>query len=218
MFSWEHNFTSWKRAQDLMLLCFWPPVRDLCPNYEVVIFQPRTVTPPHIGSRLLFLHSNLALPYHLFLLLPLDFSFPPLFYRLPIHSRSFLKLSRITRSPPPLMVQSAAHLGAARTCHPPPASTRRLSLQPALCACIWLRFPFGWALPFATLGLHPGPNQPLGGSPVSITSTPLCPCLALPKFSSESWHLPVLGIVVGWIFVKRREARAPPLPGSCVPW
>ena len=24
---------------------FWPPVHELCPNYEVVEFQPRTVTP-----------------------------------------------------------------------------------------------------------------------------------------------------------------------------
>ena len=28
----------------------WPPVRAVCPNYEVVVFQPLTVTPPHLGS------------------------------------------------------------------------------------------------------------------------------------------------------------------------
>ena len=26
------------------------PVRDLCLNYEVVVFQPQTVNPPHLGS------------------------------------------------------------------------------------------------------------------------------------------------------------------------
>ena len=27
-----------------------PPVREMCLNYEVVEFQPCTVTPPHLGS------------------------------------------------------------------------------------------------------------------------------------------------------------------------
>ena len=33
-----------------MLLLDWPLVLGVCPNYEVVMFQPRTVTPPYLGS------------------------------------------------------------------------------------------------------------------------------------------------------------------------
>ena len=32
------------------MLCNWPQVCEVCLNYEVVVFQPRTVTPPHLGS------------------------------------------------------------------------------------------------------------------------------------------------------------------------
>ena len=34
----------------LLLLYTCPPVRGVCPNYEVVMFQPQTVTPPYLGS------------------------------------------------------------------------------------------------------------------------------------------------------------------------
>ena len=34
----------------VLLLFTWPPVRGVCPNYEVVMFQPRTVTPPYLVS------------------------------------------------------------------------------------------------------------------------------------------------------------------------
>ena len=30
--------------------CFRPPVRVVCPNHEVVLFQPRTGTTPYLGS------------------------------------------------------------------------------------------------------------------------------------------------------------------------
>ena len=33
----------------MLLLLSWPPVRVVCPNYEVVMFQPWTVTPPYVG-------------------------------------------------------------------------------------------------------------------------------------------------------------------------
>ena len=36
---------SWK-----VLLCFRPPVCVVCPNNEVVVFQPRTGTAPELGS------------------------------------------------------------------------------------------------------------------------------------------------------------------------
>ena len=33
----------------LLLLFSWPPVREVCPDYEVVMFQPRTGTPLDLG-------------------------------------------------------------------------------------------------------------------------------------------------------------------------
>ena len=31
-------------------VCHWPPVRAVCPNHEVAVFQHRTVTAPDLGS------------------------------------------------------------------------------------------------------------------------------------------------------------------------
>ena len=33
-----------------VFVCCWPPSRPVCPNYEVVEFQPWTVTDPDLGS------------------------------------------------------------------------------------------------------------------------------------------------------------------------
>ena len=40
-------------------LCYWLPVRGVCPNYEVVEFQPRKVTPtkPMLCPLLLIVYS-----------------------------------------------------------------------------------------------------------------------------------------------------------------
>ena len=38
-----------------LVVCYWPPVRGVCPNYEVVEFKPRTVTPPKPRLRCLLL-------------------------------------------------------------------------------------------------------------------------------------------------------------------
>ena len=37
-------------------VCYWPPVRGVCPNYEVLDFQPWTVTPPKLRILCLLLH------------------------------------------------------------------------------------------------------------------------------------------------------------------
>ena len=53
-------------------VCYRPPVREVCPNHEVVMFQPRTVTTPKPRLFLLLLYSllmNLTRP----LLMPSDF-------------------------------------------------------------------------------------------------------------------------------------------------
>ena len=51
----------------LLLLFTWPPVHEVCPNYEVVMFQSQTATPPYLGSVVNFYGSystilNLLLP------------------------------------------------------------------------------------------------------------------------------------------------------------
>ena len=86
-------------------------------------------------------------------------------------------------------------------------------------ACLHL-LPFTVTVhpPFAALGLLPGTCQPLGGSSVTGTSVSFVPplhpsCVLLCILaSSGSWFL------VGWIFAQGIEARAPPLPGTQVPW
>ena len=50
-----------------MLLFFTPLVREVCPNCEVVMFQPRTGTSPDLGSVAYF--------YVLYFLVPPFFSF-----------------------------------------------------------------------------------------------------------------------------------------------
>ena len=48
--------------------CYWPPVCEVCPNYEVVEFQPRTFTTPYLGSVAYFYVAYLLKPPHLLLL------------------------------------------------------------------------------------------------------------------------------------------------------
>ena len=52
-------------------MCYCPPVYEICPNHEVVMFQPRTVTTPKPRLRRLLLHSLLFETPHP-LLLPFD--------------------------------------------------------------------------------------------------------------------------------------------------
>ena len=49
----------------LTCVCYYPPVRGVCPNYEVVEFQPRTVTPlkPRLCCLLLRIYYWPAPPY-----------------------------------------------------------------------------------------------------------------------------------------------------------
>ena len=46
-----HHRTGMQISQHMLLLLFsWPLFREVCPNYEVEMFQPRTGTPPDLGS------------------------------------------------------------------------------------------------------------------------------------------------------------------------
>ena len=99
-------------------VCTWPPVREVCPKYELVVFQPWTVTPLHLVS-IAVVKLKLYLPPHLFLPFVSIFLLSPPSYLPPICSRSLLRSSIIcTPSEPPLLTWSAAHLDVAHTCYP----------------------------------------------------------------------------------------------------
>ena len=46
----------------LLLFFSWPPVYEMCPNYEVVMFQPQTGTPTDLGSISIFYINILFSP------------------------------------------------------------------------------------------------------------------------------------------------------------
>ena len=116
-------------------MCFSrPPVCEVCPNYEVVVFQPCTVTPPHLGSCCLLLNfktippaptfSSAVLWIVFFSIFPtaspsvsVQCQSPLVFHPLPTSS------PRTKRRPPGLFP------------HPPPESLPQSSLHPAPRAC-----------------------------------------------------------------------------------
>ena len=197
-------------------------MRVVCPNYDVVVFQPLTVTPPHLDSVAYCYTFKLGLPSHLSL--PFYGSFFLLLLTAS-PSVSVYCLSLLSFHPLPTSSPGAKRHPPGRfphpppsTCHPPPTSLCRSSLRPAPCACVYRCFLLQCAPPFPTLGLQPGPYHPLGGLHVVGSSTPLCTCFNLPELSSKSWHSPVLGLIVWCIFARGQESRAPPLHGSYMPW
>ena len=54
-------------------------VREIFPNHEMVVFQPRTLTTLYLGSLCLSLQYNLALLPHLFPYTVSGSSFPPIY-------------------------------------------------------------------------------------------------------------------------------------------
>ena len=57
-------------------VCYRPPFHAVCPNHEVVLFQPRTVTASDLGY-VANIATILALPSHLFQLCSGSFFLPP---------------------------------------------------------------------------------------------------------------------------------------------
>ena len=78
---------------------YCPPVLEGCPNYEGVLFQPRTFPTPHLGS-VAYCYSFIYpfLPT-LFFSRFLECSFPPLSYLPPISSLSSLKPYQLSTAP-----------------------------------------------------------------------------------------------------------------------
>ena len=72
-----------------MLLCNWPPVREVCPNYELVVFQPQTMTPPHLGSVVIITKFASRPPIPPGSTVFLDHSFP-FSVLLPLHHQPFM--------------------------------------------------------------------------------------------------------------------------------
>ena len=176
-----------------MCVCTWTPVNELCLDYEVVVLQPLTATPRHLGS-VAIVTLKLALPSHLFLPFVWIFILPPPSYHPPIRSQSLSKYSLFcTRYQPPLPAQRPTHLDIARTWHPSDSAT---------CLCSPRRLPASFAVPvtmrpppYYTLGLRPYPCRPLGGLIIAGPYTPMCPRLALPKLPSKSYHYLVHGLL-----------------------
>ena len=56
--SWYDNHLVYEGLQrhPHVCVCNWPPFRGVCPNYEVVEFQPQTVAPPESRPHCLALH------------------------------------------------------------------------------------------------------------------------------------------------------------------
>ena len=108
------------KTHPIVIWCNWSPVREVCPNYVVVVFQPWTVTPPHRGFVAYRYTLDIGLPTHLFLLFSISF-FSLL---LPTASPSIVFPCQVyllifTRFRTTLLVQSATHLDVVCTCHPP---------------------------------------------------------------------------------------------------
>ena len=103
-------------------MCYWSPVHEVCPNHEVVIFQPQTVTLPKPRlSRYLYKFKSSRPAPHIskhFLVFQVLYSILP-----PPHPQLFRAAALslcCTCSPHLLPEQSDAHLDVAFTCQPPP--------------------------------------------------------------------------------------------------
>ena len=113
----------------LSILYFQPPDRVVCPNHEVVMFQPRTGTAPDLGSidNFTFYNSPPAPPVSTNFL---DIFLPP-----PLSCRPTIS-SVFGHHPYILHLLPTSYPGAkrrppGRRPYPPPASLHRSSLCPA---------------------------------------------------------------------------------------
>ena len=90
-----------------LCVCYWPPFREVCPNYEVVKFQPPFLITPDLGSVAYCNVAYLLVPPHP-LLLPSDVLSP--------QPSSSVKIAQGTIHPPGRHSSLSQH-----TEKPPPA-------------------------------------------------------------------------------------------------
>ena len=161
-----------------------------------MVFQPRTVTYPHLGSVAinykLYIYPSRPTCFYRFSGLFFTFLHPTAPPSASVHCCS--PLSVCTCSSPPFLAGSASHLDAARTCHPP---------APAALLCALRCMPAS-----ATVSCDHSPpplppsaciQAPVGPWGVWLSWVPLSPLffrLALLEFSSKSLHILVLGFLL----------------------
>ena len=159
--------------------CYSPPCREVCMDYEVALFQLKTLTTPYLGSAANRYTFKLGLLPDLFILPFLDLPSPPLFPTaspsMAVHCQSLIVFNFLPTSSPGAKRRPPGHFTP-----PLPVSLCRSSLRLVMHACVCRRFPCCCVHPFASLGMHSGPCQPLGGSPIAGPSAPLCTSLSLP--------------------------------------
>ena len=160
-FTKSSNLSWLQRLKLLWYGNFWPPVLEVCQNYEVEVFQPRTLTPSHLGSCCLWL-TLLIYPLY-----PTFFFYHFLIFISPLFSTAPPICSRSPSDPYCLNPLPTSSTNATRHPHGhrpylPPSSLRHSFLRPAPCACVYRCLPWRFAPPFAALGLHPSNCQPLG--------------------------------------------------------
>ena len=79
----------------LLLLCVWPPVRAVCPNHKVVVFQTQTETALELGSVAIFTTFILAPPVPPVSTVVLDLYILP-FILPPPHQYPFVVVSHLS--------------------------------------------------------------------------------------------------------------------------
>ena len=178
-----------------MCVCNWIPLREVCPDYKVVMFQPQTVATTDLGSVAILPTLNLSLPPHLFIpfFWIVLFSIP--LYNPAIGSRSSSYTSICLRLPStsypgvkPCPPGSCLHLPPA-TCHLPPSTCQppplvfasRTAYLRLLLFPLTVRPP-----PFPPLFCAQVPVRPWGVRLSRVPLSPLCSSLSLPDFSSKS--------------------------------
>ena len=121
-----------------------------------------------------------------------------------------------TRYPPPFPVRIVSHLDVACPRPRPPASAARPFAprrMPASAAVpVPVRSPLCRPWPAPRYLSSPGGFSRSGSLLISV-SLPHPPRVPLQLLASSSF-----GVLVGWIFTKKRSAKAPPLPDSHAPW
>ena len=188
---------------------YWPPIHEGFPNYEVVVFQPRTFPPPH------------SVAYDYSLIYPLPHRFLFLFYGslfslsflTPPHTQPLLfeALLISTCSQHTFLVQSAAHLDVA--CRSPassacPFAPRRVPVSADV--PVPIRFPLfrPWYAP-----------RSLSDSGGFDRRRSLCVTVSLTHHTQVLLQMLAssgFGVLVGWIFAKIWALKVPPLPVSRV--
>ena len=172
--------------------CNRPRVREVFPNHDVVVFQPRTVTPLHLGSVSYRYTFKLGLSPQLFLL-----QFYGSFFSL-LRPTAYPYVAVHSWSPPTFHFLSTSSTGAKRRppgrCpHPAPARFRRSSLCPASRDCIYHHFPWWYAPPLPILAYTQVLVSPWGAHPLRVHTrlcVPISPSLSFLQIlpSSGSWY------------------------------